>query len=604
MQSKVTEKDTNKAERVREQNRVRQANYRKRMKEMAAANKTSFSEKDGNSLHAVTARLNSLFEQYGQQIGAERFFTIFNRGGINANMPQIQNARIKAISSLPADYSKEDIGEFLRTPYTSEKPLRQTAEVLSWTAYPFYKIIKSYQDIPTYHYYFAPKYVDEETTKTPEFLREAMLIDKINKELSPDTCAHMAAGQSGKQGKVFYYLRTRVDKSHNKVDYAVLQQLPTDWCEIIGYNNVSKYTVSFNLMYFMQAGTDITQYGDLFLPYMDDFLEVFKPPKDGRAGKKIYASGKERIYYPSKIKKNAIGEPRVFEQNGRFLYYVSLPVEKVWTYELDDTSAAVASPFSGLMLTYSQQADYEAAQLSLLLNPLIKIFTGEIPYFNGDIIRGDDGVRLTEGARMLYEAYFHNLMQENNTGGVTLYSAPFQNIKSHDFPESANANDISSSFNRYGMEKAGLSGLIPVESDVKAGQAELSARLESRFCEPIYRQMEKMMNYLYKSLGLKNEWCFHMFGSIYTDTATRESAQAALANGDTSAYFILAALDGQSWLDKVAMMRTISASGLTELLQPPRTAYTQSGKTEAGRPESKEVTEGKEKSADSGKVEE
>ena len=94
-----------------------------------------------------------------------------------------------------------------------------------------------------------------------------------------------------------------------------------------------------------------------------------------------------------------------------------------------------------------------------------------------------------------------------------------------------------------------------------------------------------------------------MFGSIYTDNELRENLEKRVSNGDTSVYPYLAALDGQSMLDKVAVMNGVEASGFLDMLTPPATSYTQSadGKT-VGRPKNKKITEGNEKSADSGNV--
>ena len=50
-----------------------------------------------------------------------------------------------------------------------------------------------------------------------------------------------------------------VDKSHNEVCHAFMQQLPSDWVKIVGFNNKSKYTVAFNLFYFLQPGTNPLQ---------------------------------------------------------------------------------------------------------------------------------------------------------------------------------------------------------------------------------------------------------------------------------------------------------------------------------------------------------
>ena len=569
----------------------------------------------GKSYAELILRFEKLATQYAN-VPTSGLFDAFSRAGMGlSNQPQIQNQRIKAISSLPADYSKEEIGEFLRNPYNSEEGLRQTSEILRWTAYPYFKITKAYADIPLYCHYSRPLYVTGADAQTKEFQREAILIDKINKELRPQSAAHMIIGQAVTSGKVFYQIRCKADKSHNKVPYAFLQQLPTDWCRLIGRNNVSGWTVSFDMMYFLQPGADWRQYGDLFVPFLKDFEKAVKPIGSnepiGRSDPRVvYCDAKPYRINEGAIRTNAVGNPNMFYQNGRWFYYVSLPVDRVWCFEIDDTSPAVASPLSGLMLTYAQQADYEAAQLSLLLNPLIKIFTGEIPYFRDAGVEKEDTYKLSLGGRAMFEAFFHMLMQRNNTGGTAFFTAPVENIKSHDYAESANANEISSSFNRYAGSKAGLSALIPVDEDIKASQVEASKLLESRFCDCIYRQFERMMNTLYHNLGLRYEWEFVFFGTIYNEKNVRENAEKALARGDISAYFRLAALDGESIFDKASMMHTVSGLGLTALLEAPQTSYTQTSdaSNKTGRPtsditdqtDSEDTIDAREKAIDEG----
>lgn len=565
-----------------------------------------------NGYGDILRKLNATAAKYAPYLTQEAMAEAFYNAGMSiANQPQLQNARVKAISSLPVDYTKEDIGAFLRNPYGNEAALRQTAEVLRWTAYPFFKIGKTYQDIATYRYYSAPLYLGADEADSKEFQREATLIDKLNRALTPNVYAHKITGQAMSAGKVFYTLRVSVDKPHNAVNYAFMQQLPQDWCTIIGYNSISGYTVSFNMMYFLTPGTDWRQFGELFAPYIEDFNRMFGPPKDTPRGKYVYAStnavetahGRLNIY-PENLNPAGEGKPQVWQQNGRWMYWVSLPIDKVWTFEVDDATPATASPLAGLMLTYAQQSDYEAAQLSLLLNPLIKIFTGEMPYYDSKSTQKDDAYRLSNGGRIMFQALFDQLMARNNTAGATFFMAPVENIKSHDFAESANANDISESFNRYGMEKAGLTGLIPATDDVKASQVDVAAKLESRFATAtIYAQFERMMNRLYSDLNLRYEWQFKMFGSALTEAADRDNAMRAIANGDVSAHFILSALDGESWLGKIAQMRVIKASGILDMLIPPLTSYTAKQETsglppQGGRPETTELTDEKEEHND------
>ena len=551
---------------------------------MAETTNKKIETESAGSWAGIISQFGDLSQAYMSQLGKSNIFRAFS-GAAVANMPSIQNRRVKAISPLPADYSKEQIGDFLRNPYNSEIPLGQVAETLKYTSYPWYKIIKSYSDIPTYRYYFKPLYpkydarmITKEDVKSTDFLRETMLLDKMAKRLNiPATC-HKIVGQAMLNGKVFYHPRCEINRTHNEVNSFFLQQLPQLYTKIIGFNNVSGYTVSFNMMYFMQPGCVPEQFGDLFAPYWDDFMRAFDVADDiaPKRTTRFYSrrNGKNLVFNVNKVDPRAPGNPRAFMQNGRWMYYVTLPVEKAWTFEIDDTTAAVVSPLGGLMLTYAQQSDYEAAQLALLVSPLVKIFTGEIPYFNEKVSTKEDGIRLSAGGRETFATLFDLLMEANNTGGTALYMAPLQNIKSHDFPESANANNISTSFSRYALEKAGLSGIIPATDDPKAGLAELSAKLESQYVNCVYRGFERMMNYIISDLNLKYAWEFTLFGTIYNEENLRQKAEKALANGDTSAHYILAALDGQSFTEKLSMTLAVNESGLLDRLIPPITSYT------------------------------
>lgn len=614
MSDKRATKKFKMTEHERELNRKRVANFRARKKEEQklllknneVQNSRNVETKEKSSYAKVIERFNQMMSTYGNGMTLNNWYDAFEQAMRDyVNQPSVLNRKIKAISSLPVDYTKEEIGEFLRNPYENEKALRQTSEVLRWTAYPYYKITKTYQDIPTYHYCTTPLYISEKDAKSEEYKREERLLDKLNKELSPDRVAHKITGQTVSQGKAFYYLRVKADKSHNNINYAFLQQLPTDYCTIIGENNKSGWTVAFDLMYFLQEGTDPFQYGDLFIPYLTDFNEMFeKKDLNSKSAAVKCKSGRVDFYFEN-VKTNAWGNPRVVNKGNTWYYWVMLPIDKVYAFEIDNTTAANASPLSGLMLTYSQQSDYESAQMSLLLNPLLMLFTGEIPYFTDNGATTDDGFRLSNGARKMFEVFFDELMASHNASGTAFFSAPAQNIKSHTFPEVNNANEIATSFNKYAIEKSGLGAIIPL-SEPKAGQANLSALLESRYSNCIYKQFERMMNNLYERLNLNFEWKFTMFGSIYTDDTLRENLEKRLSNGDISVYPYLAAMDGQSMLDKLSVMYSVKESGFLDMLTPTATSYTQSANSnvrqveESGRPKNKTTTEGSEKTEDSG----
>lgn len=281
--------------------------------------------------------------------------------------PNTHNSRVKHISSVPVDYDKDKIGEMLKAPDGNEEPLREAMHSLEYSAYPLFKLRKTTQDILTCRNYIYPMCMDDDEMKDPKFMREWNLVEKLRCAMEPKVNAHMIAGQVLQEGKAFYYPRYTVDKSHNRVLSAAMQQLPTDWCKIVGYNNVSKYTVSFDLMYFLEPGTDWRQFGDLFKPYMDIFLGHVRPVKEEKPdGKRVFFMSKKDTNFA-----NMPGHPDVYVQNGRWFYWVTLPPEKVWTFECDDVQRNVFSPFTGLFLAMEQVSQYESVQLALVQNPLI-----------------------------------------------------------------------------------------------------------------------------------------------------------------------------------------------------------------------------------------
>lgn len=528
--------------------------------------------------------------------------------------PWLQNDRIKSISTLPHNYGKNDIVKFLLSPNNSERQLREVSNSLVWTAYPFFKLIKTTADILTYSNYVHPKYVDESDTKTNEFMREWRLVEKIRETMKPKQTAHEAAMIAMRDGKVFYYLRKSIDKAHNNVNYCFLQQLPQDWIKIVGFNNISKYTVAFNMMYFLKAGTDVNQFGNLFRPYMDDFAEVFVPEYgDKRRGKTsvVFSSISKRAQ--KVMAKNAEGSPDIYYQNGQWFYWVTLPVDEIWTFEIDDSARDVISPLAGLILSMAQISQYENLQLELLANPLVALLHGEIEYQDNVSSQQEDAYKLSPSGRQFFEALWYQMMYQNNTSGIGFYAAPLKNMKLEQLAEAPNAQNISSEAYAYIMMKTG-NALLPLSTEPRAGMVEYSAKIESQYGTPIYRTFENLMNSIFNNIGLKYDWRFVMFGNIFSEKADLEDARKGMTLGiliDTLRYD---AILGHSVLDDISVSNAVVASGVLDKRLPLVNSYSMSQKDsklppqaqieEGGRPSSKTgdgiQTEGQEASIDSG----
>lgn len=521
----------------------------------------------------LSAYYKQLSETYGF-LPASGVYGAFSRTAFGAAMtdnPFIQNRRIKGISSAAFPFKKDDIAKFLTKPQDNEIPLRQTMEWARYAAYPIFNIIKTYQDVLSCNWYNYPKYADESDAKTEEFKREWRLLEKICDKLKPKQMAHMIMGLCGELGKVHYYLRAKVDKSHNSCDFAYMQQLPSDWTKIIGFNNVSKYTLSFNLMYFMMPGTDIRQFGPLFMSMFDEMMN-FVSRNYSKDGKVVYNDLDVKKFSAESQRRPIKGNPEVYQQNGEWFYWVSLPPTECWTFEIDDTTRNVFSPFVGLLISAIQQADYEQVQLAILQNPLIACVLAEMETIDTAVASQADPIKISPATRQAYSVLWDSLMSQNNTSGIGFYAAPFKDMHLESLAEAPNAANISGKGYEYLIQKSGI-GIISASSDPRVGMVQIAAKLAAQFGRVVYGQFENMMTYLYSSLGLKYDWAFKMFGDIFSEEDDLKSAKDGMTLGlliDTLRYD---AIRGHSLLDDLSISGAILGSKIMDKRTPLISTY-------------------------------
>ena len=521
----------------------------------------------------LSAYYKQLSETYGF-LPASGVYGAFSRTAFGAAMtdnPYIQNRRIKGISSAAFPFKKDDVAKFLTKPQDNELPLRQTMEWARYAAYPIFNIIKTYQDVLSCNWYNYPKYADESDAKTEEFKREWRLLEKICDKLKPKQMAHMIMGLCGELGKVHYYLRAKVDKSHNSCDFAYMQQLPSDWTKIIGFNNVSKYTLSFNLMYFMMPGTDIRQFGPLFMSMFDEMMN-FVPRNYSKDGKVVYNDFDVKKFSAESQRRPIKGNPEVYQQNGEWFYWVSLPPTECWTFEIDDTTRNVFSPFVGLLISAIQQADYEQVQLAILQNPLIACVLAEMETIDTAVASQADPIKISPATRQAYSVLWDSLMSQNNTSGIGFYAAPFKDMHLESLAEAPNAANISGKGYEYLIQKSGI-GIISASSDPRVGMVQIAAKLAAQFGRVVYGQFENMMSHLYSSLGLKYDWAFKMFGDIFSEEDELKSAKDGMTLGlliDTLRYD---AIRGHSLLDDLSISGAILGSKIMDNRMPLISTY-------------------------------
>lgn len=569
---------------------------------MAQSQKTE-SKKNGVSYptyNELFSQMQKISNRYGDSLSLNGIASAFNRTGIMDSMftpnPYVQNKRVKHISSAPVNYDKNKVTEMIQNPLSNERPLREEEHLLEYTAYPLYHTRTVYQNLLTYHWFIEPSMAEEADTAKKDFWREYKLLYKVANAMGLKAFAHKVTGQALQEGKVFYHPRVLTDKVHNKVLHGFLQQLPSDWCKIVGFNNKSKYTVAFDMMYFTKSGTDVRQFGHLFDRYMDEFYESLSPAPKGTGTRVVYA--KDCKVNLKNIKTND-GSVDAYYQSGKWYYWVVLPIDEVFTFEIDDTNLAAISPFTGMFLDLIQLSQMEAIQLELIQNPLISVLTGEIPYYDTKDTDTSDQYMLSPSGRTLFESYWYTMMRDNNTSGIGWYAAPLKNMTLHSLAESPSAMSIVSTGYEDMMSKTGLTALIPVGSDARAGAVNVSFQIESQYPKTIYGCVERMMDCIFEKLHCKYEWKFGMFGDLQSDKQLEDSCRQAMTLGILPATIIYNALHDRSLLDDMCLSSLVINSDIISKRVPLQSTYnmTESGDAQSigepnvgGRPKA-DITE-------------
>lgn len=538
------------------------------------------------ALGEILQKANSM---YGG-MGMSDYFTAFSAAGglgfLN-NWPQIQNTRVKGINTRPAEFTKDQISTMVQNPDGSEKSLRAVSASLAYSTKTYDLILKTYPDTLTYSWYVYPTYTDAEVSKKDK-LRDMLLAQRLVQTVGVKEKAHELCGLCMKYGKVFVTPRISVDKSHNKINYAFLQELPMDWCKIVGYNNgPGKYTVAFNLFYFMRPGNDWRQFGDLFEPYMRIFDEVVvKTP-----GKYVYNTI-DTDKFKAIHANETIGNPEWVAVGRQYFYWVTLPADRVFTIEVDDTTPLVIPPNTGMFVSLTQIPNYEAAQLEIILNPLTSVLTGSLETYDPKSATDNDPIRVSDTTRKLFEYLWYQMLNKNNTSGIGLYLAPAKDLKLQTISDTVANTDISSTAYSDQILKAGLPSLIPTTNDPKVGVAQLSAWLAASYAKFIYGSMERIINWMIESLNCKTPMRFKMFGDIFKIDDEIENARKGMTNGCLTDTLKYDALSGHTILDDIAISDFVDESGVMDKRRPLVTSYSAKQDTSGLPPQAKkEISE-------------
>ena len=480
---------------------------------------------------------------------------------------QMLNRRVKTLPTPPQGMTDEEYIEILNGGVLNhELQVRALSYDLGAREYTYKSIIKTYQDILTYRIYCKPTYGGYN-------MREYQLLDQALKKFKSYETLHWVNGLALIEGKPSFYHSYKFDKSHNICRENRLIRLPADHCMIISESNpISKYTIAFDMMYFTLHPEAIYDFGDLFAPWFDGFTQSFT----GQGNGLIFDIDKYRNYYQVEPdKKLTLDKPNVVENglNG-WNYWVALPIDRVWTFEIDDTNSWNVPIFTGLFRALLRLEPAEQIFLELLQNPLINIMTGEIGLYDDKTgNKTANNFKVNRDWQDYFGELWHELLSEAGAKGIPFYPAPFSDLKMHKLDDAQHTDKILSSTQRYAVGKSGLLGVLPSTDSVLAAQVITARTMTAAFSHPIYATAEAMLNQMTENLNLKHSYNWKLFGDLFRDTTEIKELEKALTLGITCDLWRYNALKDRTMLDDEAMSQYVMDRNLARFRTPLISSY-------------------------------
>jgi hypothetical protein len=453
--------------------------------------------------------------------------------------PYVQNQRAKRVSSQPFTKDRANIEQALAKPNENEQSLREVSSSL-FSIYPLLKLNNMYADILTYRNYFYSKYTNSKDIKSKEYKQERKMLSKWVDLLQPKRTFQQIVLKVQREGKVAYYLRDSKVENSKDFDYVYLQDIPSDYFKIIGWNTASKFTVSFNFTYFWQMGTSPMQFPPIFKKYYDELNGLVKDKNNP-------------VVNPNKLPADA----EMYYQDNKWFYWHTLPMDECFVFSQDESQIYQIPNSIGLFLQAKDLQDYSYLQQELLQLPLSGVVMGTLP-----MTKDSNGTISTDNYAMGTEAFsfFTNMFNEVAPKGTQLFLTPAQDYKFFKFDDNVvnNSSIVTNALQQFNSI-AGVGGLNSTTDKPNVAQVKTQQVLESAYVEKMYEQFKNCINTWWENkLKLKFEWRFKIKGSRFIDENDFSKVEKGLTTGQNYllpeylSYFDLTIDDIQSIQEEVA----------------------------------------------------
>lgn len=489
-------------------------------------------------------------------------------GSSFGNNPFIANERIKKISTQPHLAKREDIENALLDPGNNELTLRGATHSIINQTYPLYKLLYLYEGILAYKHYVQPLYVSKDEMTKPRFKSDERLIDMWIKKLNPKKSFRRIVAEILMEGKRAYILRQKYESTTDKerVDYVMLQDVPSDWFRITSITSDSYYGISFDFFYFTMPGTSLAQFPEYFTEIFEELMGYGTSTADGTI-----------ILDPDKIKNSERITCEYNSELSTWAYWAEIPANLVWTFCFTEADAFAVSPFISLLLMGSDLANYSLLQQQLVSAPLSSLILGEMLVEPETKHTGftTDNFAISPEAMTLFESSINAVLANAN---IAYKMTPSTKNQMFNVPSVPNAQNIYNEAVRGIINTAGSGALQTLSEKPSVAQTNNARITEFRFIDRIYAQFEHFVNTIFEEMyeigDLKFRWCFRIFGNSFLERDDLNNLEKSLTMGQVELMPKYLAMHDMSMLDAVTLCDYVESTGLYDKLRPLVSSYT------------------------------
>lgn len=483
--------------------------------------------------------------------------------------PFLQNQRIKNLYTQAKKYDKISIGEFLESPGNHEAELRSLAWSNSSSQQIYYNILRRSCDIPLYYYYIIPELLDYDSSSNSnpydkdEFRQENRLVEEWLETFDVANTFKTIALEVKREGKSSYLLRNKfVGQGKNKqVGFCTLQKMPTEWIKITGKGQLG-YTISFNMMYFMDIANSPNDFGEFMIAAWNNIIETGVVETNAKTGALELNIGKAARYsfsFGDEIYTSTLETIKRGRQIS-YMFWLQMPYDMCFTFGSDNSQPWVAPDTMGLMLKLQELTDYGQLAGLIASTPLTAVLTGEIETISQPRAGKNESIYSPEVLQG-YMAQFNDRTSTN----VEAWLWPAKNIKLQQLSSDVNSSEIISTATSNFLESAGEGGLTIATDKPNVAQVTVAKQLAASQQHYVTLQFEQVLNFILKhKLGFKYNWKIHIWGDIFNKDNDKKFLKEIVANGNVALLPKLMSAEGMSMRDTKAMTEYIKTLGFYE----------------------------------------